>query len=94
MGWMIGDSFRARDTQDVRGAGIRPGSGGEITSILGAKVSFLIESAGPGSEILRGHCNLGTFAKNFAPDRSKDTARRTITSVRIFPKKFPADFGR
>lgn len=94
MGWMIGDSFRARDTQDVRGAGIRPGSGGEITSILGAKVSFHIETAGPGSAVLRAHCNLGTFSKNFSPDRSKDTARRTWTSAGIFPKKFPNDFLR
>jgi hypothetical protein len=94
MGWMVGDSFRARDTQDVKGAGITPGSGGEITSILGAKVSFHVERGGPGSGFVEAHCHLGTFSKNFAPDRSKETARRTTTNLRIFPKKFPNDFVR
>jgi hypothetical protein len=91
---MVGDSFRALDTQEIRNAGIRPGSGGEVASILGAKVSFHVERGGPGSGFVQAHCHLGTFSKNFAPDRSKETARRTITSLRIFPKKFPNDFQR
>jgi hypothetical protein len=94
MSWMVGDSFRAKDTQDVKGAGIKPGSGGEITSILGAKVSFHVERGGPGSGFVQAHCNFGTFSTNFAPDRSKETARRTYTTLRIFPKKFPTDFLR
>lgn len=94
MGWMAGDSFRARDTQEIKGAGITPGSAGEITSILGAKVSFLVERGGRGSGVVQAHCHLGTFSKNFAPDKSKETARRTVTSLRIFPKKFPNDFSR
>jgi hypothetical protein len=94
MSWMVGDSFRARDTQDVKGAGITPGSAGEVASVLGAKVSFYVEKAGPGSGFIQAHCHLGTFSKNFTPDRSKDTARRTITGLRIFPKKFPNDFLR
>lgn len=94
MGWMMGDAFRARDTQEVKGAGITPGSAGEITSILGAKVSFYVEKSGPGSGFILAHCPFGTFSQNFAPDRSKDTARRTTTSVRVFPKKFPNDFSR
>jgi len=92
MGWMVGDPFRARDTQEIKGAGIAPGSPGAITSILGAKVSFRVDRGGPGSGFILAHCHIGTFTRNFAPDRSKETARRTVTSLRIFPKKFPNDF--
>ena len=70
MGWRVGEPFKALDTSDVRSAGITPGAGGEVTSILGAN----------------------SFGSNFAPDKSKETARRTFRDARIFPQTFPGDF--
>jgi hypothetical protein len=92
MGWRVGDPFRAMDTQDVKSSGMTPGSGGEVTSIMGAKISFYVEAGGPGEGFLEGHCNASTFSQNFAPDKGKETARRTVKDARIHPKTFPDDF--
>jgi len=92
MDWKPGKSFRALDTKAVRGAGIVPGSGGEVTSVLGAKVSFFLERGGPGSGFIQGHCNLSEFNQNFAPDKAKETARRSFQDSRIYPRAFPKDF--
>jgi len=91
MGWRVGDSFRALDTGDIRQSGITPGSGGEITSILGAKISFLVER-GKGEGYILAHSNMSSFGANFAPDKGKETARRSFQDARIFPQKFPNDF--
>src|SRR4051794_5036274 len=92
MGWRVGDSFRAMDTQDVKGSGMTPGAGGEVTSILGAKISFFVEQGGPGEGFIEAHANASTFSQNFAPDKGKETARRTSRDVRIHAKTFPDDF--
>jgi hypothetical protein len=92
MGWRVGDSFRALDTADVRQAGITPGAGGEISSILGAKISFYLERGGPGSGFIEAHSDMGSFGANFARDKAKETARRTFRDARIFPQTFPNDF--
>ena len=92
MGWRVGESFRALDTADVRQSGVTPGAGGEITSILGAKISFLLERGGPGEGFIEAHSNMGQFGSNFAPDKAKETARRTLRDARIFPQTFPNDF--
>jgi len=92
MGWRVGESFKALDTSDVRSTGVTPGSGGEITSILGAKISFFLERGGPGSGFIEAHSSMGSFGSNFAPDKSKETARRNFRDARIFPQTFPNDF--
>jgi hypothetical protein len=92
MGWRVGDSFRALDTGEVRQAGITPGAGGEITSILGAKISFYLERGGPGSGFIQAHSNMSSFGANFAPDKAKESARRTFQDARIYPQTFPKDF--
>lgn len=92
MWWKPGDSFRALDTADVRTAGITPGAGGEVTSVLGAKVSFFVERGGPGEGFIQAHANLGSFSENFAPDKAKETARRSYQDSRIYPQEFPKDF--
>jgi hypothetical protein len=92
MGWRPGDSFRALSTQSVKRAGIVPGSGGEITSILGAKVSFVVERGGPGAGSIQAHSSLNEFSENFAHDKAKETARRSFQDARIYPKEFPKDF--
>ena len=92
MGWRPGDAFRALDTKSVREAGITPGAGGEVTSILGAKISFVVERGGPGSGFIQAHCNMSNFSENFAPDKAKETARRSFQDSRIYPQVFPKDF--
>jgi hypothetical protein len=92
MGWRVGEPFRAMDTQDVKASGITPGAGGEVTSIMGAKISFFVEAGGPGEGFIEAHANASTFSQNFAPDKGKETARRTFRDVRIYPKTFPDDF--
>ncbi|HEX4962331.1 MAG TPA: hypothetical protein VF173_15955 [Thermoanaerobaculia bacterium] len=92
MGWRPGDPFRALSTQSVKRSGIVPGAGGEITSILGAKISFFVERGGPGAGFIEAHSSLNHFGENFAPDKSKETARRTFRDSRIYPKEFPKDF--
>jgi hypothetical protein len=92
MDWKPGTSFRALDTAAVRRAGIVPGAGGEVTSVLGAKVSFFLERGGPGAGVIRAHCNLSHFSENFALDKSKETSRRSYQDSRIYPQEFPRDF--
>jgi hypothetical protein len=92
MYWTPGVPFRALDTAAVRRSGIVPGSGGEVTSVLGAKVSFFVERGGPGSGFIQAHSSLNHFNENFALDKSKETARRTYKDSRIFPQEFPKDF--
>lgn len=72
--------------------GDRARFGGEITSILGAKVSFVLERGGPGAGFIQAHSSLGDFSQNFAPDKAKETARRSFQDARIYPKEFPKDF--
>ena len=76
----------------MRRAGIVPGSGGEVTSVLGAKVSFFLERGGPGTGVIRAHCNFSSFNSNFTLDKSKETARRSYQDSRIYPQEFPRDF--
>jgi hypothetical protein len=90
--WKRGDSFKALDTAAVKGAGIVPGAGGEVTSVLGTKISFFVERGGPGSGFIQAHADLGTFNQNFALDKSKETARRSFQDSRIYPRQFPKDF--
>ncbi|HVR06577.1 MAG TPA: hypothetical protein VMW75_00890 [Thermoanaerobaculia bacterium] len=72
-----------------------PGAGGAISSVVGAKISFLLERGSPGAGVIEAHCDLGTFGENFAPDKSKETARRSgPRNAAIYPKSFPADFQR
>lgn len=92
MYWTPGVPFRALDTAAVRRAGIVPGSGGEVTSVLGAKVSFVLERGGPGAGFIKAHSSLNHFGENFALDKSKETARRTFQSSQIYPQEFPKDF--
>ena len=92
MGWKPGDSFKALSTRAVKRAGIVPGSGGEVTSILGAKVSFLVERGGDDRTVILAHSSLTDFGENFALDKSKETARRTFRDARVYPKEFPKDF--
>ncbi len=92
MGWRPGDSFKALSTQSVKHAGIVPGSGGEVTSILGAKVSFVLERGGADATLIQAHSSLTNFGENFAADKSKETARRSFRDARVYPKEFPKDF--
>jgi len=95
MWWHTGDPFQALDTREVRKCQIVPGAGGAISSVVGAKISFLLERGSPGAGVIEAHCDLGTFGENFAPDKSKETARRSgPRNAAIYPKSFPADFQR
>jgi hypothetical protein len=95
MWWHPGDPFRALDTREVRQCRIVPGAGGAISSVVGAKISFLLERGSPGAGVIEAHCDLGTFAQNFAPDKSKETARRAgARNAGIYPQAFPNDFVR
>ncbi|HEX4494221.1 MAG TPA: hypothetical protein VIE43_01010 [Thermoanaerobaculia bacterium] len=92
MDWKPGTPFRALDTAEVRRAGIVPGSGGEVTSVLGAKVSFYLDRGGPGAGFIQAHSNFSSFNANFALDKSKETVRRSYQDSRVYPQEFPRDF--
>ncbi len=94
MNWKLGDTFRARDTKDVRDCNIVPGTAGRIEGVNGAQLSFHIEMSHPKQGFEQGHASLGDFSRNFAIDKAKESTRRQRETSGLYPNSFPADWRR
>ncbi len=94
MNWRIGDTFRARDTGDVRDCSILPGTPGRIEGMIGGQISFYLEKSGPKQGYATGHASLGDFNHNFAWDKGKESKRREKETSNLYANSFPSDWRR
>ncbi len=94
MNWRIGDTFRARDTKDVRDCNILPGTPGRIEGVIGAQISFHMEKSGPKQGYTIGHASLGDFNLNFAMDKGKESNRRQKETSGMYANAFPWEWRR